>query len=731
MKRIGFIFSFLLLYIFVNAQEQLTYNFCGEDFSPLSMRTGLPENAIYPDTGKSASDRAKDVISRLTFDEKLTLTGGWNRFYFPPVPRLGLRPIFFADASQGIRINQFCWEADKTTSFPSELALMATWNPHLAYRYAYEIGEECQALGVSVLLGPGSNMYRNPAGGRNFEYLGEDPFLGSVMSVEYVKGLQNTGTMATLKTFIGTEQEFARHIVNVKVDERAFREIYLPAFIDPIEQAGVLAIMTGNNAVNGHPGAANKPLSNDVLRKEFGYKGIIMSDWANSTYWPDKQNLILGSGHSLLMENNDVFKKYIYSEIKKNPNRKKDIEKELDTMVFYNLYSFFKMGFYDQPYRDISLIKEIPAHVSTALKTAEEAITLLKNEDGILPIDAEKVKKIAVVGKEEALNAATGKGSGDVLGYNRVNYLEGLQKIYGDKVFYSVDMNEEAIRSADIVLFFIDKLATEGSDIPYDLPQEINNRILACSHINKNIVVIYSGGNGFSMPWLSHVKGVIMAYLLGQESGNALANIISGKVSPSGKLPFTIEKSIEDNPSNNYNLMVDGKLYWEGHKPSSLKYREMFGDNLKIIYKEGIFMGYRGYEKDKVAVQFPFGFGLSYTTFEISDLEISSDFVSHDKTLIVSFDVKNTGKVRAAEVTQLYIQDLNPDVPKPLKELKGFKKVFLEPGESKTIYLPLTLDSFTFWDIEKHQWKASPGDYSIIIGTSSQDIKGRLNVKVL
>lgn len=732
MKKLIVTGVFILSATFVFAQQKIQYQLCDQDFRPLYMRHDLPARAIYTDTTASPGLRAGDLLNRLSFDEKLELTGGWNSMYFPAIPRLGLRPIHFSDASQGIHIKQFgvklvCMQTNKSTSFPSELALAATWDPETAFNYAKSIGQECQAWGIDVLLGPGLNMYRNSEGGRNFEYMGEDPFLTSVMGVQYVKGLQSTGTLATLKHFIGNEQEFARHIVNIKIGERALREIYLRPFLAAIKQGGALAVMTGNNFVNGYPGAANKPISEEILRKEYGYQGVIMSDWANGMFWRDRQNMVIGSGQSLMMSNNEIFAGYIQKELAQHPERKSAIEMGLDSMVFYNLYTFFKMGFYDHPYRNPALVDQIESHKKMALKTAEEAITLLKNKDDILPIDENKVNKIVVIGTENALTAATGAGSGKVEGYDQVDYLTGLKNVYGNKIVHSKNISDNEISAADMVLYFISKHAGEGSDDPFDLPDSINNDILRCSLLNKNIVVIYSGGNGFSMPWLSNVKGLVFAYLLGQESGPALANIISGKVNPSGKLPFTIEKGFKDSPAFDYNKMKDGKYYWGGGKGIEKKYSDMFG-NLELSYKEGIYIGYRWYDKKNIQPQFPFGFGLSYTTFKVSGMKASSANFLKDKPVEISFTITNTGNMAGAQTVQLYIHPVNAAIDRPNKELKGFKKVYLQVGQSKVVTIPITLQDIAFWNEKTHQWTITPGNYSIEIGTSSNDIAQKVAI---
>jgi beta-glucosidase len=725
MKKI-FLIALVLAGFRIFAQDKIEYNLCDQDFRPVYMHENLPSGAVYTNKKAKAEDRAKDVIARLNFDEKLMLTGGWNNMHYPGIPRLGIPPVYFADASQGIHLKELCVKAEKSTAFPSTIALAATWNPDLAYSYARDLSEECRAWGINVLLGPGLNMYRNSEGGRNFEYLGEDPFLTSRLAVSYVKGLQSLGTIATLKHFLGNEHEFSRHVVDINIEERALNEIYLRPFLDAIEKGGALAVMTGNNFVNGYPGAADQPLSGNVLRERIGYKGIIMSDWASSQFWPERQNLELSSGHSLLMDNNTIFAKYITEEIAAHPEKKVSIEKDLEKMIFYNLYTFFKGGVYDRPYRNPSLVSKIESHKKTALKTAEEGITLLKNEDNILPVLADKTKKIIVLGKEEALNVYTGKGSGNVAGYDHINYLEGLRKVYGDKISRQDTENENEIRDADAVIYFINKAAGEGFDVPYEL-QDIEGNITRYADLNKNLIIVYSGGNGLPMPWLSKVKGLIFAWLLGQERGNALANIISGRVNPSGKLPFTIEKKFSDSPAFDYNKMKDGNYYWKGGKGDSRQIFNKFG-LLPVAYKEGIYMGYRWFDKMKIEPQFPFGFGLSYTDFSFSNIKSSASVLTKKTKIDITFTLKNTGKFEGAEVAQLYVRDLNPKIDKPLKELKGFQKIFLKAGESKTVTLPIFPDDLACWDIQKHKWRIDEGDYLIEIGNSSTSIKQEMKI---
>lgn len=708
------------------AQNSIEYHLCDQDFRALNMRNGLPANAVYLDDKATAEVRASDLVKRMTFDEKLMMTGGWKIMHYPALERLGLPPVYFSDASQGIHVKNHCVKVGKSTAFPATLALAATWNTDLAYEYAKAIGEECRYYGISVLLGPGMNMYRNSEGGRNFEYFGEDPKLVTDLSVSYVKGLQSTGTLATIKHFIGNEQEFARHVIDVKIGERALREIYLPPFKASIEEAGALAVMTGNNLVNGYPGAANEPMSQGILRSEYGFKGIIMSDWANSMFWEDRQELELTSGHSLLMADNKIFAKWVVKEVKEHHEKKGMIERHLDTMVKENLYSFFKGGVYDRPYRDPSLANTFETHKKIARQTAEEAITLLKNDDNILPLVPAKVKKLVMLGADDALKAYVGKGSGKVEGYDQVDYITGLKNVYGEKIISGDAVNDDAIRSADAIFYFSTKQSREGIDFDFDEP-DLTDSLSNILDINKNVIVVHSGGNGFAMPWIDKVKGFMFCYLLGQEAGTALANVVSGEVSPSGKLPFTIEKDFKDSPAKDYNKMKDGKYYWKGGKPNSKAYRETFG-SIETEYTEGIFTGYRWYDKKKIPVLFPFGFGLSYSTFKIKKTTISSNSITHEKPVRVTCTVSNTGNMDGAEVVQLYVHDVKSSVEKAKKELKAYKKVFLKAGESKEISMEIKLSDLAYWDVNAHTWKTEKGEYLLEIGNSSQNLSSGIAI---
>lgn len=700
---------------------EIEYKLCGLDFRPISMHGDLPAGAVYADAKAPAEARAADVVKRLTFEEKLTLTGGYKQFYFPGVARLGLAPVHFADATQGIREKEICTKVLKTTSFPSGQALAATWDRALAYDYAHALGEETRAWGVAVLLGPGLNLYRNAEGGRNFEYFGEDPYLTGQMGVAYVKGMQANGTIATVKHFLGNEQEFVRHVNDTLISERALHELYLEPFRAAIQEGGALAVMTGNNLVNGYPGSADAPLSQGVLRDAYGFKGVIMSDWANSMYYTDRQALIPSSGHSLLMENNEIFAAWVRREIAAHPEKKAALEKQIGTMAEENLYSFFKSGYYDRPYRDPALVSKIEAHNAVAVKTAEEAITLLKNDGGILPIAKEK--KIAVVGTDQALAVYSGQGSGFVKGYDPVDFLAGLKAVYGEAVVHATE--DAAVKAADVVVLFVDKATGEGKDIPYPA-LDVDAAVERYAALNPNLVVVISAGNGMPMPWLPKAKGLVFGYFLGQQHGTAMANVLSGKVNPSGKLPFTIERDFKDSPAFEYNKLPDGTYGWRGSRSDSAEAQKKFGGNITMKYSEGIYIGYRWYEKKALPVIFPFGYGLSYTSFALSNVKVSRERMTSAAPVMVSVRVTNTGRRAGAEVVQLYVRPVSAGVDRPLKELKGFKKVWLQAGESKTVTLPLSVKDLGYWNEATHAWQSDHGRYEALVGVSSADIRGRV-----
>ncbi len=696
-------------------------------FKPLSKMDSTVRGAIYADPSRPAADRAHDLIRRMTFEEKLNMTGGWNRFMVSPVPRLGVRPVSMADASQGIRL-QTALVKEKSTSFPGMLPLASTWNPALAAEMGSCMAAECRAHGVDILLGPGINIQRLSVGGRNFEYMGEDPILTGAIATAYISNLQKGGVIATPKHFIGNDQDFCRHIANSVIDERTLREIYLLPWEQVITEGGSLGMMTGNNLVNGIPCSMHKPLIADILRAEYGFAGLAMTDWQNTGYYPARQLLVATSGETLLMPENTTFRKYVEQEIARSPERKAEMEALIERMIYPTLYALFEMGIYDREFSDPSLFARMDEHKAFAARCATEAMVLLKNEKGILPLKSGQ--KILLTGSDEI---HSGTGSGFVTGYDHVSYEQGLKALYGDDLICEADPDDATVRKADVVLFRFNKAAGEGRDIPYEEPVAELQRLREVTKLNKNVVVLVNACNVFPMDWLKDVRGVVWCYFLGQERGTALARLLSGQENFSGKLPFTIERSFSESPAPEFNY-IGGKPYWFGNnqykgywlgqKKDPVKGFSDYvkpGQTVDVPYEEGIFIGYRWYDKHQLPVVFPFGYGLSYTTFAYETISCDNRLASEGKVL-VTVRVKNTGKQAGQEVVQLYVSDPQSSVERPVKELKAFQKVSLEPGQSQDVTLELTPRSFSFWDTASKGWKLESGEFVLQAGGSSADL---------
>ena len=691
---------------------------------PLSLHPNTIKGAIYADPTKSAAERTLDLLRRMTFDEKVAMTGGWNKFLTHAVDRLGVRPVSMADAGQGVRLGTAIIRT-KSVSFPSMIALAATWNPALARDFGRSIGEECRALGVDILLGPGANMQRLSMSGRNFEYFGEDPFLASALAREYVLGLQSEKVIAVPKCYLGYDQEFCRHIASSDMDERTMREIYLPIWEAVVTQAGAMGMMTGNNLVNGTPSYMHRPLINGLLRGELGFTGMAMTDWQNSSYFPARQQEVLTSGISLMMPVNTTLKDYIDAQAAQSPQRKAEIEELVEKMAFHTLYPLFAFGILDRPAGAPEYYKTFAAHETLARDVAAEGITLLKNDGNILPVPAGK--KILLLGQEEL---QCGAGSGAVDGYDHVSFAQGLRAAYGENFSSNTRLDETQVKNADIVLFNLTKGGGEGFDIPFDGPDDQLAQLRQAARLNKNVIVLINAANGLPTDWLKDVRGVLWCYFLGQERGAALADIISGKVVPSGKLPFTIERSPADSPAPAFNHL-GGKPYWRGNneyrsywlgmtpstKDDFSKYVKP-GEILRQPYNEGIFIGYRWFDKKNLPVVFPFGSGLSYTTFAYNKIT-ARDAMAAEGKVYVEVELTNTGALDAKETVQLYVREVNATVERPQKELKAFAKVLLKAGETRVVPLELNARSFSFWDEKTHAWKQNPGEFRLLAGASS------------
>ena len=707
----------------------------------------------YLDDGISIDERVEDALSRMTLEEKIGTIHAQSKFSSPGVPRLGIPELWTTDGPHGIRPEvlwdeweQAGWTNDSCIAFPALTCLAATWNPDMALLYGKSIGEEARYRKKDILLGPGVNIYRTPLNGRNFEYMGEDPYLAARMVVPYVKGVQQNGVAACVKHFALNNQEKNRNSVNVEVDERALYEIYLPAFKAAVQEGDAWSIMGAYNRYKGEFACHNRYLLNDILRKEWGFKGVVVSDWggthdtSQAIYngldmefgsWTDG----LAAGTSNAYDN--YFLAMPYLQLIRSG---KVGTKELDEKVRRVLRLTFLTAMNRQrPFGSFGSAE----HGAAGRKIAEEGIVLLQNKRNILPIDLNKVKRIAVIGENAIKMMTVGGGSSSLKAKYETLPLEGIKKYVGDKadVVYArgyigdptgeyngvksgQDISEkrseeellheavELARSADYVVFVggLNKSVnqdSEGNDrLSLELPYNQNQLIEALVKVNPNVVVVNISGNAVAMPWVNRVPAIIQAWYLGSEAGNALASVLLGEVNPSGKLPFTFPVCLEDSPAHAL-----------GEYPGD--------ENVK--YNEGLFVGYRWTDKEKIKPLFPFGYGLSYTTFKYGKAILDKKEMHEDETIQITIPVTNTGTRAGSEIVQLYIGDKESSLPRPLKELKGFSKVSLAPGETKVVSFSISKDALSFFDDTRHEWIAEPGKFEVFIAASATDIKSRLS----
>ena len=691
-------------------------------FVQMTMMSQTPKTegkSFQPLSYTQADKKAETILKQMTLDEKVALVGGDRTFFIRPLPRLGLREVYMSDATQGVHIRKNFKDVDlskyqleQSTAFPCPLALAATWNPDLAYQYAEAIGEECRAGGIGILLGPGMNNYRLSQCGRNFEYFGEDPYLRSKMIEEYVKGVQSTGTIATLKHFVANNTDYFRRKSNSIIDERTLHEIYLPPFKAGID-AGARAVMTSYNQLNGEWCGESGTVINNILRKELGFQWLVMTDWW-SVYDGEK---LAKSGQDLEMPYAVALKdaQTLISEGKVKVN-------DIDRMARSILRTYFAMKLGGRQ-REPSYLKRFKQHEPVALQTAREGIILLKNEGGILPLKKERGTILLTGDFVETL--AMGGGSATVQGYNNRLMLDELRSEFGDRILYVKNPDRDQIRSATIVLCNVGTSDSEGWDRPFELPADQDQRVRECVANNPNTVVIVTTGSGIKMTdWSGQARGIIYALYGGQTGNKALAEVLSGKTNPSGKLPMTIEREFKDSPAFGY--IPEGESLYTGWNDAQEKIRPV----CDVRYAEGVFVGYRWYEKKNIAPLFPFGFGLSYTAFEYSGLKVSKEKFHQTDQVTVTFTVNNIGKKKGLETVQLYVQDVESSVPRPLKELKGFTKVSLKPGESKHVMLKLHKADFSFWNPETRGWFAEKGKFVIYVGSSSTDIRLKKEIEL-
>lgn len=654
---------------------------------------------------EAAKERAASLVKQMTLDEKLEYIGGYNSFYIRAIPRLGIPEIKMSDGPQGVRNDT------KSTLYPSGIVTASTWNRDLARKVGEQIGSDCRARGVGFILGPGVNMYRSPLCGRNFEYFGEDPYLASETAVQYIEGVQGKGVIATVKHFCGNNEEWDRHNVSSEVDERTLQELYLTTFRKAVEEAKVGAVMSSYNMLNGQHMTENPHLIQDIMRGQWGFQGIYMSDW-NATY---TGIAAANAGLDLEMPSG----KYMNPEaLRKAIGDGVVDERTIDEKVQHILQTLIAFGMFDRPQKDTTIPLNDPKSDEVALEVAREGIVLLKNDDGVLPLGKGKY----VVMGPNADHVAIGGGSGAVHPITTVTFaqaFDAMGKKYKSTLLVSQDgaslasgESRKAIASADAVVYCagLDKsIEREGSDRSYGLPAEQIEMMDSIAAINPNLIVVMNCGGAVDFGgWASKAKAIVYAMYPGQEGGKAVAEIITGKVNPSGKLAYSISKRIEDEPCYDSYHETSGV---SGFRKTDLK---------KILYAEGLFTGYRGYDRNGVAPLYPFGYGMSYTTFGFSNLKVKKAG-KKGNAYTISFDISNTGKTDGAEVAQVYVGAVDPKVVRPVKELKGYEKVYLKKGEKKNVKITLSDEAFHYYDVVSKQFVVAPGDYRIFVGSSSRD----------
>ena len=675
-------------------------------------------------TWDEATVKANEVLATLSLDEKIEMTHGHNRFFLPGAPAKGLPHIYTVDASAGVRINNHLQNLDevrhpqKTTQFPATIALASTFNPELAHAYGEAVGYETRMAGAGVLLGPGMNIYRSSQCGRNFEYMGEDPYLAARMVENYVIGMQGTGTMACLKHFVCNNTEFLRRISNSVVDERAIMEIYTPAFKAGID-AGAGSVMTAYNQLNGEWCGQSKYVITDLLRGTLGFKGLVMSDWRSIFDW---KKLIL-SGQNVEMPG-DANEPHHINTVRGLLESGEITEKNIDDMIRpmiatcirFGLYERFKNG---QPNED-ALESKFPHHEQVSYQTAAEGSILLKN-DGILPL--KEGQQVLLVGRWAKV-APQGGGSSKVKGFNCVTSEQALRAALRAEVKAVEKPNFIQLQKADIVVVATGTYDTEGRERPFSMQEEDEALVRMACAANKKVIVLVLSGSGVDMSaWHDKVSAIVYGWYPGQSGMQAIADIMVGKVNPSGKLPATIEKSFKDSPA--YGMIPRGMKF--NHTQSNINELWIAPRTYDVEYKESVLVGYRWYEAKGIEPLFPFGFGLSYTTFEFSKAKAPKS-ISAEKPIKVTVRLANTGKMAGAEVVQLYVQENNPTVLRPKKELKAFKKVYLEPGKSTTVEFELKHSDLAFWNDKTHAWTVNKGTYTIHIGNSSANIAATCEV---
>jgi len=723
--------------------------------TPLPVRSqtgsvsGVHADALYKNPATPVDQRVADLLARMTLEEKASMVAGSGWMESMPIERLGIPAIKIVDGPMGVR----SWAGSSaitsgpndphkitSTSFPAGVAMAASWDSDLVRREGRAIAQEVKALGRDMILGPTVNINRVPLWGRNFEGYGEDPFLAARLGVAYIKGVQGEGVIPSLKHFAANNEEFERHRIDETVDARTLHEIYLPAFKAAVQEADVWTVMSAYNLVNGTHCAESKALLDDILKKELGFKGFVISDWG-STY---STAATVNAGMDLEMPGGAPMQAWfvlpktqasgngagwltqekVLAEIKAGHIA----ESTLNDNVGRILRVIFVSGLFDHPHTATGIV-DTPEQIAVARQGATEGIVLLKNAGALLPLDPTRIHSIAIIGPNAAVARTGGGGSSLVRPAYSISPLDGLKERVGKSIAVSsalgvgmegedptLDTPEararllkeavEVAAHADVAVVVVGrypKLEGESFDVKtMDLPAGQDELIQAVEKANPHTVVVLNSGDPVTMgKWLDGTPALVELWYGGQEGGHALASILFGDANPSGKLPVSFPKKFEDSPA-------------AANYP---------GTNLHVNYAEGIYVGYRYFDTKNVEPQFPFGFGLSYTTFAYSGLTVTPGKLSGNQAVEVSVQVRNTGSRAGAEVVQLYVHDGHSKIDRPSHELKGFQRVELKPGESKTVRFKLDRAALSYWSPAEKAWVAEPGVFEIQVGASSRDIR--------
>ncbi len=712
------------------------------------------QQPLYLDDSQPIERRIDDAMSRMTLQEKINILHAQSKFSSHGIPRLGFPDFWTDDGPHGVRPDVLWdeWEQagqtnDSCVAFPALTCLAATWNPSLAWHYGHDLGEEARYRGKDMILGPGVNILRTPLGGRNFEYMGEDPWLTSTLVVPYIRGLQSNGVAACVKHFALNNDEENRHQVNVKVSDRALHEIYLPAFHAAVTNGGAWALMGAYNLYRDEHNCHNEYLIKDLLKRKWGFDGVVVSDWGgcHDTDQAVNNGLDMEFGtwtDGLHKGASNAYDNYFLANAYRDGLLSgKYSMQTLDDKVRRVLRLFFRTTMARRGHG--FLCSE--GHYQTARRIADEGIVLLQNKNHVLPLDLSRYPKVLVVGENAIKMMTVGGGSSSLKAQREISPLDGLQArlrdvatveyergYVGDTtgayngVTTGQDLTEsrsqkqlvaDAVakaRTADYVIIVgglnkSDYQDCEGHDRKeYGLPYGQDELVEALTKVNRRVIFVNISGNPVAMPWHDRVAAIVQGWYGGSVSGEALADVLSGDVCPSGKLPLTWPQRLEDVGA--HALKTYPGTWRDGHKIIDEEYRE------------GIYVGYRWAEAKHIRPLFAFGHGLGYTTFKLSDLRLSSSTLTAADSLTVTVNVRNTGHRAGAETVQLYIHDDKCSVDRPVKELKGFAKVSLQPGESKDVSIVIGRDALSFYDEKQGSWKAEPGTFTALVGNASDNI---------